>query len=328
MLNELREYEEYTIPVDKLAGDGRLLYDNLKDDHSGIDRAMTTVARHFLFRNAEKTPGGTEDLRPDVGYAQKALKAWCGFLGEEAAEEPELQAINGWLQAYIQHLNSQGKGRSGIKDISGKKTQFSQKLFTVKTQKPSPGTRKNGSGNNYKKITYERVIADALLLGPLSRYYLICETDELFQRWTVQKNGKTVRPEKPNGIKDVNLLLLLTAACLLGFPTSGRRFVPFNKVDVNNWHNKGKKEDIANAMKTFRFSEHGAAPFRPIFEKQLIGGNTAKVRLDDLWAQQFMIVEESRLRAALQEKPGRIFYSDLGSCSGSDHPLWKGVWYS
>ena len=76
LLNEIGEYEQYTLSIEELLScKNRRLerYNLIKNALSGLERAMTIIARHFIF--------GTS-----VGFNEfelrEILKAWCGFKHE------------------------------------------------------------------------------------------------------------------------------------------------------------------------------------------------------------------------------------------------------
>ena len=106
MLNEIGEYEQYTYSLTpqeiERHKDTRLKYLPLiKRDLSGLERAMTIVARHFMFdvlhcdSDSRLSDADFEELR-------EILRAWCGFNSENAPRSPLPEDFKGWLVKYIQ----------------------------------------------------------------------------------------------------------------------------------------------------------------------------------------------------------------------------------
>ena len=95
MLNEIGEYEQYTLSLEKLLNykNRRLKYCNIKNNFSGLERVMTIIARHFIF----DTPIGF-----DENELREILKAWCGFNHEAKTILPEY--FYGWLNNYIKRV--------------------------------------------------------------------------------------------------------------------------------------------------------------------------------------------------------------------------------
>ncbi len=95
MLNEIKEFEQYTRPdFTPKSPDIRLKYKPLiANGFSGIERAMIVIARHFLFDDS----GKVLDERAD-----NALRLWCG---EKAASlDEETEALRDWLPNYIRNV--------------------------------------------------------------------------------------------------------------------------------------------------------------------------------------------------------------------------------
>ena len=99
MLNEIKEYEQYTI-LPATPKESRLACVNFlkktKDSVSlsGLERAMTTIERYYLFT-----------LNLDETSVEEVLKAWCGFNHNENIAEIS-RDINGWLKRLIQLMKT------------------------------------------------------------------------------------------------------------------------------------------------------------------------------------------------------------------------------
>ena len=104
MLNELTEYRQYTAKP-SVNGAFRLSYKNLTNKCSGLDRAMTVIARKFLFEDGfyvKQSLSRTEKAEA----VKEVLKAWCGFSYEvkDAFSEKgqtELENIKNWFPQYV-----------------------------------------------------------------------------------------------------------------------------------------------------------------------------------------------------------------------------------
>lgn len=76
MLDELRDYQSYTT-VQTADDPPCLRYCNLANYLSGIERAMTVVARGALFSGC--FPQGFDRTATDVACAKACLRSWCGL---------------------------------------------------------------------------------------------------------------------------------------------------------------------------------------------------------------------------------------------------------
>lgn len=89
MLDEIKEFKQYTtLPNEYIKS--RLKYHSLikKGELSGLERAMTIVARGFIFNENAGT-------KFDDAKIKECLKAWCGFRTTEAID------AKNWLKKYI-----------------------------------------------------------------------------------------------------------------------------------------------------------------------------------------------------------------------------------
>lgn len=100
MLNEYREYAEYTQKPTLESMSFRMKRAHLADGLSGVARAMTIVARYWLFED------GLFEDNNEKWKVKEILKLWCGFsdeLPETLTKEGEKQAkeIAGWFPKYV-----------------------------------------------------------------------------------------------------------------------------------------------------------------------------------------------------------------------------------
>ncbi len=159
--------------------------------------------------------------------------------------------------------------------------------------------------NDYRTINYERVIANALLLGKLRRYYLVCAGDP-FEDFEIKK----FTDAKPMGKKllaaNEDLILKLTASRLLRGLQSSQQFVPLNSMNLINWLWKDTKPENFE-LEQFRLVRSK----EKLFEIRHVGGlKINKVRVNPLWLKNFWLAEENEL--GKRENQGRIFFSDAG----------------
>ena len=356
MLNELKEFEQYTMGVDafKNPADRRLKYGTfVKKPLSGLERAMTIIARWYIFKNDNAVQNFNED---DV---KEVLKAWCGF--EIKKDVLGDSPVNGWLNRYIRCLFLQEalcvfnkkidslpldtSGRTelmealkeiNINDDAGKLCdnnvileQTVKNLFDPEIAKAIKNNlseiklivnlldklnNKNKyfsrsvysidykKDNDYKAITYERIIANAFHLGKLKQYYLLCITDP-FEKDFIKKQTKTKTKMLDS---DKDLILRITALYLLQKLNTVQEYVYFNQTDLANWLLK-KADPDKFELKKYKFTTVD----EPIFNIVTINGNVTKLKIHSKWVEMFKLVEADDIDKP--ENRGLIFYSDEGS---------------
>ena len=377
MLDEVREYEQYTMAAENFlaAGEGRDMAEStrrlkyatfLKNKFSGLERAMTIIARRHLFA-AEENAATIEEAR--IPACREVLKAWCGFTHKAA---PGTEKVADWLPRYlrqvflkealldcskllretenmeqrkefldvlehispadplpalqkkIEHIPSL-KGAANatknqdlikavsqllaaiksLEELAQKQRYFNEALFNL--------DGKDGKGDNdFKKITYDKILANAFAQGPLKRRYLVSEKDP-FAADIVRKYTKGSKKDgKPLLDKEKDLLLKTTAVYLM--ERNGQEYAVVNSTDIANWLLlKDYKFEEADLQK-YRLTDSG----EQLIESRLAAGNVKKLRLQPNWTSLFTIVAEEDLSAA--EKRGGIFFRDLGT----GKTLWDG----
>ena len=338
MLNEIGEYEQYTLsPAELLACKNRRLkrYTLIKQDFGGLERAMTIIARHFIF----DTPIGFNEKE-----LREILKAWCGFRHEAETILPE--HFEGWLNNYMRRvllretlqdclddekfptdlkaliekisLEPDFNAREYLKALKGfdlthgdipkiknllealvalpnKNKNFSKNYFDSLTYKGK---------NAFRAITYDKVIANALLAGRLRRYYLVCDEELFATERILKRDGKKILP------KDKDMVLKMTAEYLLQCRHTEQRFIVTNNADMTNWLlGSVKSEDLRPKREQYILSESK----EKVFElSEMIGGiNVIKVTLNPEWAKHFCLIEDES--NDFENNRGRIFFSDAGS---------------
>ena len=311
MLDEKREYNEYSCNLNAEDAVARLKYSSLSNNLSGTDRAMTIIARHFIFENG---PLNRKNKEEQIKRARNALRLWCALPSEdmqkqcsetEAAEEEK--QLNCWMYRY---LNEYLPVKSGsdcskiIDEFKEKRKKYEESLYEQ---------------IGFKSITFEREIAKAMRTGPLKRYYLAAQHPCLDENRKPVK-GLELYSQENKGIKNASdLMLKLTAALLLegknvrkisAQAKEGTAFRKYNNKDLANWCILNKIKGPEHIDKT-RYKGKSAI-IRKINEK---GEDTAYARLDPKFLKDFgwRILEENELDEFLDKNPDGIFYSDQGS---------------
>ncbi|MBR0261265.1 MAG: hypothetical protein IJQ85_05675 [Selenomonadaceae bacterium] len=345
MLNEIGEYEQYTLSPEELLAckNRRLKHCNIKNSFSGLERVMTTITRHFIF----DTPVGSNE-----NELREILKAWCGFNHEAKTILPE--HFDGWLKNYIKRVlafetacacfeyerfpddlktviekflagrdfdikeslailenleftnddvprkikDNTGKFKNlleALDELPDKDKNFSKNLF---------GSLDAKGDTPFRAITYDRIIANALLAGKLRCYCLACD-EELFETRIILKKGKKL------SAKDKDVVLKMTAEYLLQRRNSNQEFIVTNNANMMNWL-AGEKPDCSK-RENYAFAKTKEKLFEII---KIEGINATKVKLHPEWARHFRLIEDG-----IDEKWGRIFFSD----NGSSEPLQENV---
>lgn len=311
MLNEVGEYEHYTLSPEKLktCKDRRLKhYTLIKQDLGGLERVMTIIARHFIF----DTPVGfnEEELR-------EILKSWCGFNHAAKTKLPEY--FDGWLSNYIRRvlmfeaLQNLFKDEnfpaeliddpSKLEDANGQIKNLLDALAKLSNKnimfsKSCLGSLDKKSGTPFRAITYDKILANALLSGKLRRYHLACD-EELFRTKKILKVGG-----KNLSAKDKDIVLKMTAEYLLQRRYTAQKFVVTNNADLANWI-VGKQNKCSEQRENYLL----AGTSEKIFETAKVDGiNVIKVKLNPEWTKHFRLIEYDS-----DDKWGRIFFSDSGS---------------
>ena len=208
--------------------------------------------------------------------------------------------------------------------LSNKKNQFSRGVFTYYP----------GNDNDYKAITYESVIANALTMDKLDNYYLIICRNPF--------NNIFIKTKKK--IKNLNdsqkdFLLKAIAVYLLQKRYTDQSYVYFNKTDLANW--TGKRSDSIH-LENYLIKREGNTPeskssdktvkdtntidMEPLFDKISVGvegdkeikqgTNVTKLKIDPDWlkAYGFAIIKQCELdRIDKAKYPEFVVYEDEGS---------------
>lgn len=222
MLDENMEYNEY---ICDLESDNivRLMPEifKWKNRMTGLTRALLIIARKELDDRdyfSENTVNRTQIIE-DV---KQVLREWLGF-SDESGEK--LSTYNSWLKRYYAERIQTPEAKDTVKpwsEIEKKKKQYGKKLFSDKKSEK----------NNILAITYESIIADAIHMGPLKQYYLICKKgyDEC-----LYKMGKQINPKGKKGAEHLDNILKLICVYLIKKKYTGNMANRINNAELGNW---------------------------------------------------------------------------------------------
>ena len=322
----------------------RLKHCNIRNGFSGLERVMTIIARYFIFNNKPVVSDENElreILKAWCGFNHKAktilpdhFDGWLNnYIKRVLAFETtryclkyerlptDLKAvIEKFLAdrdfdvkeslAILENFNfANDEVPKRLKENIGKLKNLLKALDVL------PDKGKNFSKNlfggldakgdtPFRAITYDRIIANALLEGKLRCYCLACD-EELFKTAIILKGGKKL------STKDKDIILKMTAEYLLQRRNSDQEFIVTNNANMINWL-AGEKPDCSK-RESYTFAETK----EKLFEITKIDGiNTTKVKLAPKWAKHFRLIEDG-----IDAKWGRIFFSD----NGSSEPLKESV---
>lgn len=345
MLNELGEYNQYAAALHSFpdfAGHRLKYFTLIKNGFSGLERALTIIARRHIFADAEQYSTFDEEHVKDI------LRAWCGF---EFRSEVPAHLVNHLPEYIKQNFLSSclNECRLKSKDFSDDESYPALLNFLEKSNSESLtallAAKKNSpllkamntdlerakkilaaldtlsgkkrafdrtifnvladDGDEYRAIKYDRIIANALFFGKLRNYVLVCERDPF------TTSLKKITASKPAGKNllpsQQDLVLKLTAVYLLQRRYSDQDFVTFNELNLISWLATETKPENLHLDK-FIFGETG----ENLFETRLINGvNVKKLRIHPDWLKHFQLVENVESNG--YENLGRIFFTDSGA---------------
>lgn len=357
LLNEIGEYEQYTLPPENFVAcpQFRLKYMTLiKREFSGLERALTIVARHFLFDETE---------RRDEKAVCEILKAWCGFKNEATALPVH---FNGWLPNYIcraflaERLNSCSEKISDLDlELQASLTElikntpvrydFEKIRDSVEAWENFKATR----GDALKKIGNEPTQILALLkalvkLSQKNKQFsksvfgsLTAKDDIPFRAITYGRiianallagklrryylvcdeemfqTKKILKGTKKLLSSDRDMILKMMAEYLLQRRNTTQLFVETNDSNMVNWLAGSRKAENFDC-ESYVLAESDEKIFE-VIKINLGGINAIKINLNSEWTRHFRLVEDGS-----DEDFGRIFFSD----SSFAEPLAEGVKYN
>lgn len=321
----------------------RLKYFNIKNGFSGLERIMTIITRHFIFDTPVGFDENElrEILKAWCGFNHKAktslsehFKGWLNnyikhvLLFETARDCFKFESLLGDLKPVIkkfltgrdfevkESLAILGNFNFTNDDVPKRLKENTEKLKNLlKVIDKFPDKGKvysknlfgvlNAEGDTpYRAITYDKIIANALLAGKLRCYLLACD-EELFETKIILKDGKKL------SAKDKDIILKMTAEYLLQRRFSNQEFIVTNDANMRNWLS-GEKPDCSKRER-YTFAQTKEKLFEII---KIEGIKAIKVKLHTEWAKHFRLIEEG-----IDAKWGRIFFSD----NGTSEPLKESV---
>lgn len=249
---------------------------------------------------------GKQDTKNKMRDYTKQIDSFCNDPGVPKNRRTERSAaclpVNRILKA-LYTLNSRYT-----------KTWYNKELFDKHLTKPEK--------NDFKKVTYEKIIADAIAEGPLSRYYLVCENDD-FSDIQYETNNKTFpfrtkkstdgNTEWPNATKNKADLIMKTIAVVLLEQQSRdanglyKGVVPVNKTDLSNWLR------VTKGMESLEKYSVAEGPLFPPSDRDI--DNVAFMNIDHTWMDShgWNVIPEHELDRYLAEHPKAVFFSDPGA---------------
>ena len=341
MLNEIKEFEQYSFDCIKNHEPGRLKHKAfIMNSFSGIGRAMTTVARYYMFLDNEKM----SQLSPKAEQqALAAIKIWCG------AKKPqffsEIETVRNWLPNYIRcvllsnqikrfnndTINSDcdlGKEKALINSITIYSTEEELSTIANSLQSAYDNTTDEKKRSIYKNnilsiiscidsisgLAFRRKIyghsmfpaipekTDSNDIKAITYEKIIADA---FYKGPLKRYYLCCNKESLlNGFteKEKDIILKTIASYLLNknYNITGQQWVFINKTDIVNW--------LKNIHKVDNYKLNAT-----IFQTQKLGGNIVKLCVNEDWISHFMIIEENHFNK--EDWNDGIFFRDDGSQS-------------
>lgn len=304
MLNEIQEFDHY------LSGNRKelpLYNDTAKDNFTGIRRPLQVLARGFL----EKCKGAGLPPLAAVAACKGFLYTWMtGELSDALPNDLPSQLLDicqlAAKNSFMQFVNHVSKTDRTEKVREKAKEAMQSPYYKAALSKK----------NDFNKIRFDYIIADAIYTGPLQAYYLALKDD------------KKDKADKPYGIggseKERKIALAVVAHYLQQRARIGndpqREFIPTIQPEIGNWvhvraqRSGNKRKDgsetpsVAGAIAAVTVSKTG----EPLLEK-ISSGNNTKVRVNTDWLLEYRVqlIPEDKVDA----------YREQGFCIITDAEL-------
>ena len=323
MLNEILEYDQYTQRIDyeKESVTYRLKYANLKQELSGIERALVIIARHEIFKKTEESEEKKEREAIEV------LKAWCGFDYDTSVEQACM--VKSWLPDYLELVRKEfknstksNKSEGSIKNVDAalrylksRQEDFKKNELCIEKENGKSATE-GSSENTFKEITYGKILMQAYAEGELKRYYLVCDQD-LLDCYEVLKNTETRKRARlnttgKNAGKELDEIFKATAAFLMEKGDKQKTSAFVRKTDLSNWFT-GKSGYKHVNLSDYIIVHKETDEETNIFRYETISSSIVKMLVDSKWIEMFRVVCEDKLDEFLAEHRNYVYYSDFGS---------------
>ena len=326
MLDERLEYQQYTYDPQELHHVCRLKYRGLikptskgkgeekekGPSFSGLRRAMTIVARYYLF----DVFGDEPDRKERVKDTMDALRRWVGDLSHADEEKEGKYSLffSDWLPNYI-NLCLKMEYRDNDEILAN----LDKALVALKKEEYPHFNRSQAdvaswNVNTTHTITYEDIVYCANYAGCLKRYYLVCKDglSENIKRLHISNRGEEhIMPVKGSF---ADLLLKALAVFLLAGEgeMTKREFRLINKTDLENW--------IINKQLNNSYISEFMYHDQQVFVCQKIDANQTELKVlpEFLKAYDLQLIEEEghgeAIDSFMAEHPGYVFYRDEGAC--------------
>ncbi len=322
----------------------RVKHFNLKNRFSGLERIMTIITRHFIFDTPVGFNEGElrEILKAWCGFNHKAktilpehFDGWLNnYIKHVLAFEVAVYCLGyekiptdlkTLLEKFLINRDFDIKESLAVlenfkftlADVPKRVKENTRKFKNLlKILEELPKKNKDYSrnifaefnfkgDNHFRAITYDKIIANALLEGKLRCYYLACD-EELFETKKIRKGGKKL------SAKDKDTVLKMIAEYLLQRRNSDQEFIVTNKANMMNWLAGEKPDYFSKKKETGEIPIEGymlAETKEKLFELNKIEGiNPIKLKLHPELAKHFRLIEDGT-----DVKWGRIFFSDDGT---------------
>ena len=339
MLNELKEYEQYTFSLPKIS---------LKDAMNNFDKALSTYdkcsetfEKSMRLKYSTLIDKGAKNYNVSAFVRALTIIARKEYYSESASADIVKSRLkdwfNNWLNPYLCLLLARNYKEKVYnpesvqtllkelgEDISSKIANYAKPIFKYDIVDDT-------KGNNFRKECYDSILSSAYYSGPLKKYYLVCDSDEIVDfEFSTNKATKLVSKD---------LALKVTASYLLSKNNKkdceilskeylNSNYVFINKSDIANWTPKRDKIDKFNLFasnKDCLYIFDGA----PIFTEVAVSGDkksnkaASKLCISENWISHFDLVEERDFDSWRRNNPNDSFYSDFGS----NEPLRLNVEY-
>lgn len=278
MLNELKEYEEYTCQIS-----GKFPHRMHKSNvakcnktkikgkteqvgvYAGVPRALKIIARYMYYHKGVK----------DVEKVKDVLKLWCGF--EEDGKESiggieSFKELKGWLPRYLHFILLKNDDEEKYKSLYLDLTERRKELWC------RGAFQQSGRVNDENSIYFESIIAEAIDQGELKEYYLVFDKDPM------EGFAGNTKFLYDRGLK-------LVAAWLLNrIPDSDFAGVDF--AAYSNWVNSGCTDGgkvTTRVIPNFTYS-YGSKTKTPIFSCEYIdrlNKHNPMLCLDKYWKDNY-----------------------------------------
>ena len=288
MLNERREYEEYTdrqiieeVKKDPKA-EARLSKRNLKNSLRGIGRAMFVITKRFV-----ETYEKEED--PDDA-ARNAMKSWFGF-NYEKGKYKEADDINSWFKELVDLYNSTTEKEKSKIEIDSKEAAYKR------TYGEAANYLEKGKDNDENAITYEKTILRAAGNGLRSRV-LVADCD-IFETYDI-------RMPKKDSDDNRDFILKNIAAYLIYRVYKNQEAVTVNAGAIESWCLGSRDVDKQHSRYKIKLNDKP----EPLFMKTSMK-NSTKLIVNQEILDHFRLVDYNDIADKIKDTD--IIYEDQGS---------------